>query len=49
MGYGLAQRTEPGHRAMARVATVASAAGLVAGVHAGDGKIGNAMAARGAG
>ena len=49
MGYGLAQAwTEPAVvDAMVRVATVASAAGLIAGVHAGDGKIGNVMAKRG--
>jgi 2-keto-3-deoxy-L-rhamnonate aldolase RhmA len=49
MGYGLAQAwTEPAVvDAMVRVATVASAAGLIAGVHAGDGKIGKIMAQRG--
>ena len=49
LGYGLAQAwSEPAVvDAMVRVATVATAAGLIAGVHAGDGKIGNVMAQRG--
>ena len=49
LGYGLAQAwTEPAVvDAMARIQAVASSADLVAGVHAGDGKIGNTMAQRG--
>jgi 4-hydroxy-2-oxoheptanedioate aldolase len=46
MGYGPAEAwTQPAvHDAMARVHAAASAAGLISGIHAGDGKIGNAVA-----
>lgn len=49
LGYGLAQAwTEPVViEAMNRVAVAADAAGLVAAVHAGDGRIGKTMAQRG--
>jgi 4-hydroxy-2-oxoheptanedioate aldolase len=49
LGYGLAQAfTEPTVvDAMVRVREAADAAGLIAGVHAGDGRIGNRMAEKG--
>ncbi len=46
MGRGVAHAwTDPTlHDAMTRIQAAASAAGLVSGIHAGDGKAGNAMA-----